>query len=202
VSVSFTITASTGEVTEGLRALLDGVSDLTPFFDGLRPVWYDSRRTLYATQGDSAETPWPKYSDTPERLRYVYAKASILDYPGGRMPDSDVLLWGGDGRLRRAVVGESTETTWVSTATSATMTVDVEYASNHDEGRGVAPMWAWPQGEPYQIPTRRLTSVAGDFERGFSAELANYMAASGDRLGLRTEDVLSDLRRTYAAGVS
>lgn len=202
-AIQFSIRTSAGEVSDALRTFAVDLTDLTPFFDALRPDWYESRRILYDTQGGDTGTPWPLYSDTPERLRYVYAKASILGNRGGRTPDSDVLLWGGDGRLRRAVVGESSETSWRSREDGATMTVDVPYASNHDEGKGLAPEWAWPRGtESYRIPQRRLTALGGTFERSFSDRLAEHLAESGTQLGMSTSDVASELRRTYLAGVS
>jgi hypothetical protein len=203
-AVRFEFRSSTGEVVDAIGTLIDGVEDLRPFFEDLRPIWYESRRELYASQGDSTDTPWPTYDDTPEAMRYVWAKASILGMPpGSRAPNSDVLLWGGPARLHDAVVGESSEALWETRADGATVTIDVPYASDHDEGKGVAPEWAWPKDlGSYDIPRRRLLSPAGDFVGAFSGSLGSYLAEHGGSFGLKASEAQAEIRSAFRAAAT
>lgn len=201
MSVRFTITDSSGEVVDALRATIDGLSDFRPMFDALRPEWYASRRMMFDTLGADSDTPWPRYEETPEDRRYVYVKAAILGDRGGRTPSTDILQWGGPNRLRRAVQGESSEGTWVSESSAATVTVDVPYASNHDEGRGTAPEWAWPRGVPYTTPHRRIMSPAGSFAGSFADVVSGFVGESGGAIGLKSAQVIAEVRATYQAGL-
>ena len=189
-------------VVESLDAVMAGLEDMTPFFASLRDPWFHSRRALYDTQGGSADVDWPLYEDTPEQDRYVYAKGAILGMDGP-VDSTDVLMWGGPNRLHAAVTGDSSEASWTSDERSATMRVEVEYASSHDKGEGTAPDWAWPAGQPYETPQRRLTAMGGGDREGsfqllFSARLGEYMAETGARLGMKSDDVVAELMRTYA----
>lgn len=189
-------------VVESIDAMMTDLRDMTDFFEGLRDPWFQSRRALFDTQGGSADVDWPLYEDTEEIKRYVYAKGSILGMDGPVGSD-DVLLWGGPNRLHAAVTGESSEASWTSDDRSATMVVDVEYASHHDKGEGTAPEWAWPGGQPYEVPQRRLTAMGGgdregSFQMLFSARLGEYMKESGARLGMKSRDVVAELMETYA----
>lgn len=191
------MTNNAGVVVDELRTVIEGVEDLTDFFRRVQVPWYDSRREMYDSRGDSTETPWPGYGDTPEHLRYIWAKGAILglDGPAG---DDDILRWGGPARLHAAVTGESSEAQYTASSQSATIVVDVPYASHHDEGTGIAPEWAWPGGDQaYQIPRRRLLSPAGTFTGAFARTLGEYMGQVGARFGLRAAEAQDEIKRAF-----
>jgi len=197
--VAFTMRSDSGQVIEALSTTIDNLEDLEPFFRELEPDWWESRKAVYDTQGQASDTDWPLYSATEESKRYVFAKGSMvgLDGPIG---DDDVLLWGGPSRLHDAVTGVSSEGYWIAEQLSATATVDVEHASNHDEGKGTAPEWAWPRGIPYTNPLRRLTAMGGTgpygFQRLFAIRLGEHLGEQ--RIGLRSADLTRELIDTWA----
>ncbi len=201
MTVEFSIRTNAGEVAHQLFTVIHGVDDLQPFFAGLRAPWYASRREMFSSLGESTESPWPRYDDTPESARYVYAKGSILGMPGPAGND-DILRWGGPARLYYASTGESSEAVFTARERGATVVVDVPYASHHDEGKGTAPEWAWPKGMPYTVPRRPLLSPAGQFVRDFSRGLGEHLAATGGRFGFRSAEAQDEIRRAFRSAAA
>jgi hypothetical protein len=190
--MTFAISDDRG-VVEAITAMGEALDDMRPFFRALEPIWWQSRQEMYRTMGRSTRTPWIQYRDTPEGFRYVYVKASMMGRPAAAIQDT-VLDWPGSERLRPAMEGTG-EGRYRSTADTATVTIDVEYASNHDRGEGTAPDWAWPRIGPifasYNTPRRRLTSLAGTFNRQFAQLLSKHAGAEGKskRVGVSTEEL-------------
>lgn len=199
--IAFQIVDDRG-VIEAIRFVADQAADMQPFFAAMRGPWYASRREMYRTMGRSTRTPWVQYRDTPEGLRYVYYKASRLGKPAAAIQDT-VLDWPGKERLRRAVEGDSSEGRYTARRDGAEIMVDVEYATNHDRGEGVAPEYAWPKVGgvflAYNNPRRRLTSLAGgftrDFARGFAEHIGGGKAAAS---GVSTEELRRQMTRALA----
>ena len=177
--MEFSISDDRG-VVEAIRFVGSRLDDMSPFFASLERPWWDSRREMYRTLGRSTRTPWIAYRDTPEALRYVYAKAAMEGLPAIAIQDT-LLEYPSRPRLRRALEGLSSEGRFRAARHDAQVTVDVEYASNNDRGEGVAPPWAWPRigfvKLAYNMPRRRSTSLAGSFQRQFAQQFSRHMGA-------------------------
>ena len=166
----------TDEITRRINGAIEGLDDFRPLWRKMRPRWYQTRLSMF--RSDGREYGWPSYDQTPERERYVFAKSNITGIPVDRLR---VLRWTpGRERLFPSLTNpRDPYTVYDVTRRSVAMGTAVPYAANHDAGRGRAPVWAGG----HAIPRRRLVELGASYLRELRVGVGTLAAEVARELG-------------------
>jgi len=177
-----------GELRSALVVASTTWQNWSPFFSAWADLWFESRREMFRTAGESTDTPWPMYSRATGEAQYAAVKSKIL---GRRMTRADLLRWiGGNEILKPSLEGEGPAAIREETATKITVGTSVPYAHKHDRGEGRGPSWAGS----HRIPKREILNLGIELERSTATMLGKFAAAGlssiqGERVGLTTDEV-------------
>ena len=193
----------TGKVMTAVDLAIDHVTDFRPVWADFKRPWYNSRREQRITSGRSTGSPWLKYSQTKERDRYQYIKASIVAKASGKslrkMSSGDSakliaslkpLQWtpGNERLLPSLERDRHPDAIWRTKERSLTIGTSVPYAGSHDRGQGYAPEWAGG----YRIPRRPLLRFGRAATIGLAGAVSTHAARTEQEFGRTTVGFSSD----------
>ena len=169
-----------GEVLEALDLGARAVDDLSAVWREARPLWHESRRQMFATQGAATGEPWGGYRSI--ELQYTEIKGRIL---GRRISNDDQLRWepGVLERLAPSLMEAGHELgIYVFGARDLVMGSRAPGAADHDDGTGVAPEYAGG----YAVPQRRTTALGGVYLDGLRVIIVRRL---GQRIGVMRDQI-------------
>ena len=201
-SVFLKLTDHSADGVEALELAIRNAGDWSKFWGDrhspMSQIWAESRKKMFATQGASTGTPWPRYTYL-ETKYWLPIKRWALGTK--RIEARHILRWsktpnanaGPHERLYPSLAFPShPEYVWEVKGNTVTMGTNVPYATNHNNGSGAyTRRTRRNQKGTISVPTpkRPLVTFGNPFIEDLRWALGQQAAAMGGRVGITSQEL-------------
>jgi hypothetical protein len=215
-SFSLILYDETGKATGALEAAIRNAKDWKAFWAGkggpISLLWADSRKTMFATEGQSTGADWPKYTRQEQRYWLPIKRWSL---GVKRIEQGGILRWTPTPRSSTPAAHERLYPSMTITnhpnyvynvsGTSVQLGTSLPYARNHNLGIGAyTRKTSRKKSGTVTVPTpkRPLVRFGRPFADGVQKELNRtaMMQSAGKKVGITTDGLADRINFARAQG--